>query len=280
MAKQHWLGKAVLGLALVAATTGMAYAQSLQDIIKRGTLIVGVKADYKPFGFRDPSGKIVGFGPDLAQSVADTLGVKLKLVPVVASNRMQFLEQGKIDLMIATMNDTLARRKVVGIVLPDYYASGVNVMAVKSANLKQWSDLKGKKICAIQGSWYNKTVAEKYGAQILAFKGVTEAQNALLQNNCIGFLYDNTAFAGMLSDTKTWGNYAMPLPTKFEAPWGVAVPRDQLDKAFGRFMSGVTYTWDRTGEAIKLEKKWKMPPSPWLAAAHKKYGADTTPPSY
>src|SRR5579885_2889584 len=122
----------ILAGALAAASLTIATAagaQTLEKIKQRGTLIVGVKADYKPFGFRDPSGKIVGFEPDLAQDVADTLGVKLELEPVISSNRMQVLQQGKSDLMIATMNDKPDRREVVGIIEPSYYASGVNVMA-------------------------------------------------------------------------------------------------------------------------------------------------------
>src|SRR5690242_6904875 len=125
----------IAGFALGA--TGVA-AQTLEKIHQRGTLIVGVKADYKPYGFRDPNGAIVGFEPDLAKDVADRLKVKLELEPVVSSNRMQFLQQGKIDLMLATMNVTDERRKIVGIVDPSYYASGVNVFAVKKAALKSW----------------------------------------------------------------------------------------------------------------------------------------------
>ena len=58
---------------------------------------------------------------------------------------MQFLQQGKIDLMIATMNDTPERRKAVGIVEPDYYASGVNVMSSKKAALKNWEQIKARR---------------------------------------------------------------------------------------------------------------------------------------
>src|SRR5205823_9604415 len=83
---------ATIGLAIAAAP---AAAQTLEKIKQRGTLIVGSKADYKPFGFRDPSGAIVGFEPDIAKLVADKLGVKLEIEPVVSSNRMQFLQQGK-----------------------------------------------------------------------------------------------------------------------------------------------------------------------------------------
>lgn len=258
---------AVAGFALAHS----AAAQTLEKIHERGTIIVGVKADYKPFGFRDPSGNIVGFEPDLAKEVADALGVKLQLEPVVASNRMQFLQQGKIDLMIATMNDTPDRRQVVGIPYPDYYASGVAVLAPKSANLKDWKDLKGKKVCAIQGASYNKNVAETYGADIVAFKGTSEAQTALLQGNCIGWVYDDTAFAGLLSDKATWGNYATPLPSILEAGWGLAVPLSEVNKAYGQFMSGMIYNWHRTGKLLELAKKWEIPPSPWAVAEHEKF---------
>src|ERR1700731_618903 len=125
-------------IAALAAAAVPATAQTLDKIKQRGVLTVGSKADYKPFGFRDPSGAIVGFEPDLGKDVADRLGVKLEIEPVVSSNRMQFLQQGKIDLMIATMNDTAERRKTVGIIEPDYYASGVNVFLLKKAGIKSW----------------------------------------------------------------------------------------------------------------------------------------------
>src|SRR3954447_11018935 len=72
-----------------------AAAQTLEKIKQRGVLVVGSKADYKPVGFRDPSGAIVGFEPDIARLVAEKLGVKLELEPVVSSNRTTFLPPGK-----------------------------------------------------------------------------------------------------------------------------------------------------------------------------------------
>ena len=104
----------------VALAAAPAAAQTLEKIKQRGVIVVGSKADYKPFGFRDPSGAIVGLEPDMAKLVAEKLGVKLEIEPVVSSNRMQFLQQGKIDLMIATMNDKPDRRQVVGIIEPLY----------------------------------------------------------------------------------------------------------------------------------------------------------------
>jgi polar amino acid transport system substrate-binding protein len=144
MLKLRNLAAAAAVVAIVLPSFPAVAQDTIDQIKKRGTLIVGVKADYKPYGFRDPSGKIIGIEPDLAQDVATKLGVKLELVPVVSSNRMQFLEQGKTDLMIATMNDKPDRRKVVYIVEPSYYASSANILAPKSAKFKEWTDLKAR----------------------------------------------------------------------------------------------------------------------------------------
>jgi polar amino acid transport system substrate-binding protein len=259
----------VAGLAaagLMAAATPSP-AQTLDKIKKDGELVVGTKADYKPFGFRDPSGAIVGFEPDLAKDVADRLHVKVRIEPVVGSNRMQFLQQGKIDLMIATMNDTPERRKIVGIVQPDYYASGVNVFVAKKAALKSWDGLKGQKVCAIQGAWYNKPIAEKYGADIVAFKGTAEAETALQQGNCIGFVYDDTYFVDHLNDPK-WSSFEMPLESINVEPWGLAVKLEELNGPWGQFMANTVKDWHKSGKLIELEAKWKIPPSPFLKKMH------------
>ncbi len=246
-----------------------AFAQdALDQIKKRGTLIVGVKADYKPYGFRDPSGKIIGIEPDLAQDVATKLGVKLELVPVVSSNRMQFLEQGKIDLMIATMNDKPERRKVVYIVEPSYYASAVNVIAKKSANLKDWKDLKGKKVCMIQGAWYNKQLQQDYGMEDVAFKGTAEAFNALKSDNCVAFAYDDTLILATLLEPE-WKDYEMPLKSVLEDPWGLAVKLGE--KPFYDFMSNMIVNWHKTGRIVELEKKYGMGNTAFAVRMHEKY---------
>ena len=260
-----------LGLiAVIAALVSMpARAQNaLDDIKKRGTLVVGVKADYKPYGFRDPSGAIIGIEPDLAADVAKRLGVKLELVPVVSSNRMQFLEQGKIDLMIATMNDKPDRRKVVYIVEPSYYSSGVNALVPKSAKLKDWKDLKDKKACMIQGAWYNKQLQQDYGMEDVAFKGTAEVFTALKANNCVAFAYDDTLILASLLETE-WKDYEMPLKSILEDPWGLAVKLGE-DK-FYKLMSDTIVDWHRTGRIVELEKKYGMGNTSFALKMNEKY---------
>ena len=153
---------AVLGAGIAVASAGVYAAECTNDVwnkvMSRGKVIVGVKADYKPWGYRDESGAIVGMEIDMAQAVADAMGVELETVAVQSSNRMQFLEQGKIDMMIATMSDRADRRKIVGITLPNYYTSGTNIMSPKALALKEWEALRGKPVCGKQGAFYNKIV--------------------------------------------------------------------------------------------------------------------------
>src|SRR5207302_6971794 len=136
--------------------------------------------------------------------------------------------------------------------------------------LKSWEQLKDQKVCAIQGAWYNKPVAEKYGADIVAFKGQTEAEVALQQGNCIGWVYDDTAFAERLADPK-WAGFEMTLPTILEEPWGLAVPLPERDGPWGKFMAQQLEDWHRTGKLIELEKKWNIPASAFLKKMHEDY---------
>jgi polar amino acid transport system substrate-binding protein len=245
-----------------------ATAATPEEIKEEGTLTVGVKADYKPYGFRDPSGEIVGIEPQLAADVAERLGVDLELVPVVASNRMQFLEQGRIDLLIATMTQTPERGEVVQFVEPNYYSSGVNVLAPKEAEIAAWEDLDGKPVCGIQGAFYNKSVAQDYGADIVAFSGTAEVLNALKQQRCVAFVYDDAAIVGWLQEPE-WSDYEMPLKTIDDQPWGIAVAKGSDE--FAEFMSGVVEEWHGSGRILELESEYGVENTPFAQKMHEKY---------
>ena len=267
-------GKIVKGLfgasALCAFSMAahVAQADAIDDVKAAGVLKVGVKADYKPYGYRDPSGAIIGIEPDLAKDVADKLGVKVEYVPVVSSNRMQFLEQGKIDLMIATMTDKPDRRKVVSIVDPNYYSSGTNILAPAKFGFKQWEDLRGKPVCGIQGAFYNKKTGQEYGAEIVAFKGTAEAYAALQAGNCVAFVYDDSAIVAKTKDP-AWEGYEMPLPTIDDAPWGLAVQLGETN--FHNLMGEMITEWHKSGRILELETKWGVANTPFAQAMHEKY---------
>ncbi|MBY0254317.1 transporter substrate-binding domain-containing protein [Methylobacterium radiotolerans] len=260
---------ALAALSTVALPGRAAAADGVDAIRKRGTLIVGVKADYKPFGFRDPSGTIIGLEPDLAADLAKRLGVKLELVPVVSANRIEFLQQGKVDLLIATLSDKPERRRVVQAIDPNYYSDFVNVLLPKSSGITDWAQLKGKPLCATSGAWYNKDVARTYGAEIVAFDGSEKPLFALKQGNCIGYVYDQSMLQGKLLDDDWKANYALPLKGILDAPWMMAVA--QGNTTLQAAVEDATKDWMKTGFIVNEEKKWGIEPTAYSKAMHEKY---------
>ncbi len=266
------LSALILASFTLAATQANAANERFMQVLERGKLVVGVKADYKPWAFRDSSGKLVGMEMDMAQDVADALGVSLELVPVQSSNRMQFLQQGKIDLMIATMSDKANRRKVVGVPQPNYYTSGTNVLA-KKGMVSSWTDLKGKPVCGKQGAFYNKVVAKKYGAKIVAFIGNAEAKQALRDGKCVAWVYDDSSIMAELASGQ-FDDYEMPMKTEDDNPWGLAVPLAEIDGIWGNFMAGMQYRWLISGRLSELEAKWGIQPTAFLKMQAEKLTPD------
>jgi polar amino acid transport system substrate-binding protein len=252
---------------------GGANADTLDNIKQKGTLVVGVKADYPPWGMRDSNGNIVGMEIDMAKDVARRLDVKLVLVPVLSSNRMQMLQQGQIDLMIATLSVNDERRRAVGVIEPLYYASGVAMLVNRSSGIKSPADLKGKPVCALQGASYNRAVSEKYvGGDLVAFKGVPENEQALLDRRCAAWVYDDAILIYKKnSEPDKWKDYdVIALPDIPALPWGIAVRSEERDGPWGKYMSTVVQDWHKSGLLLELEKRWLGDNTEWLKEAHDK----------
>ena len=261
---------ATLMLVSITSYAATCTNDTWNKIMKRGKLVVGVKADYKPWGYRNTSGRIVGMEADMAQIAADAMGVDLELVAVQSSNRMQFLENGRIDLMIATMSDRPDRRKIVGTIQPNYYSSGTNVMSPKAVGIKKWEDLRGKPVCGKQGAFYNKVLADRYGAKIIAFTGNAEAKQALRDKKCIAWVFDDSSIMSDLS-SGNYNQFEMPLNSEDDNPWALAVPLAEKDCIFGNFMSGLTFNLHQSGKLIELEKKWGIQATEYLKDQNKRF---------
>jgi polar amino acid transport system substrate-binding protein len=238
------------------------------DLIRqRGELIVGVKTDYPPFGMIDSKGRIVGFEPDLARRLADRLGVSLRLVPVTTSNRLRKLEEGAVDLVIATMGDTVSRRRLAGLLVPHYYASGVNIVLPRAANITDWSQLRGRTICLTKGAYFNRTLVNRYTIDPRVFEGTRDTKLALRQGQCSGWAYDDTRLKPLLNKAK-WRDFKMPLKSILRVPWAVAVPEAARDGPWGRFVSDRIVAWHREGVLEALERHWGLKPSAYVEEQH------------
>lgn len=247
---------------LILAPTG-AFADKLDAIQQRGALIVGVKTDYPPFGMLDSSGAIVGFEPDLARDVAARLGVAVRLVGVSAANRLQKLEDGSVDLVIATMGDTAERRRIATLIEPSYYASGANVMTAPGKVLNNWSDLRGQKVCVTQGSLFNRSMEQRHLLELQVFNGARDAKLALRDGRCVAWLYDDTAIAGDLRNPE-WAGYGMPLASTMLTPWSMALAASERGGPLERLVGDIVADWHRGGFLLEVEKRWGLKPSPFV----------------
>ncbi|WP_336814156.1 transporter substrate-binding domain-containing protein [Bosea sp. MMO-172] len=269
------LAAIVIGCGVIlAAGPSQAAEGRLKEILERGTVKVGVQGAFKPWSFPAPDGTLQGIEVDLGKSVADTLGVKFEPVVITSANRMQMLQQGKIDLIIGGMYDTAERRKIVGIIEPAYWTSGPSILAKKGV-IKDWKDIANKPVCGKQGNAYNKMVETELKAKLTAFAGNTEGKEALRTGKCIAWVYDDVSIMADL-EAPEWQDYEMPVSAFYNNPWAAAVPIEELNKGWGAFMAGMAYRWQGEGKLIELAKKWNVKPGDWFTEQQKKLRWDTS----
>lgn len=237
----------------------------LAHVFERGQLIVGVKTDYPPWGMIDGQGQIVGFGPDLAHDLGQRLGLPVKLIPVTSDNRLRRLQQGQVDVVIATLGDTANRRAAADLLLPHYYASGVRLLARDDFPFGSWGELRGRSICLTEGAYFNRELAARFLIDPLVFSGTRDARMALQDGRCVGWAYDNTILMRLLNQPG-WADYQLALPPIFQVRWAIAVRQGEATRTLGRFITAAIVDWHRSGLLQQLQRKWSLPPSPFLQA--------------
>lgn len=250
-----------------AARDPFTSSERLALIKKRGTLIVGVKTDYPPFGMLNSSGQPEGFEHDLAEDIARRLGVGLSKVSVTGSNRLQKLQEGTLDLVLATTGDTAERRKIATMIEPNYYSSGVTLFMPPNENAREWADIRGKKVCATQGSYYNRTMQQRYLLDLQIYNSARDAKLAVKEGRCVGYLFDSTAVINDLT-LPEWKGYKAPLPPALVTPWAIAIAAKESGTDFEKILGDIVAEWHRTGFLIEKEKSWKIKPSKFLIDTH------------
>ena len=141
----------VLGLAFLPGFATSSAAQCgctktmIDEVKERGVLRVGVKNDAPYLGFVDEKGQLVGMEIDLVQDIGRRLGVKVELEPVKASNRIQLLQQNRIDMIFATVSHYRSRDRVVDFTVP-YLYTPQTLLVRKGSGIRSAADLAGKRV--------------------------------------------------------------------------------------------------------------------------------------
>ncbi len=206
----------------------------LQD---RGQMKVGVKFDVPLFGFKNPqSGEVEGFDVDLAQIVADELGVELKLVEAISDNRIPFLQEGTVDLVFSTMTITTDRDAEIDFTRPYYIAHG-KILVPGGSDVKTIKDLgEGTTTCTALDSTYETTIIPKQApdTEIKALGSYSECFAQLQRGSVDALITDDVILAGFLQQDESMAIVGDDLTTD---PYGAGVKEG--DREFADFVSGV-----------------------------------------
>lgn len=183
--------KLVLSLAVLLAGNALA---DLADIKNKGQIVIGVFGDKPPFGYVDADGKNQGFDVEIAKYLAQDLfgdETKIEFVLTEASNRVEYLKSGKVDLILANFTQTAERAKVVDFASP-YMKVALGVVAPANAPVASVEALKDQTLLVNKGTTADAHFTKKHPEiKLLKFEQNTETFDALKDGRGVGLAHDN-----------------------------------------------------------------------------------------
>ena len=205
------IGAALLGLPLaITSLTGCGAKNAAQDtqapnstesvvyrtvdeIKESGTINIGVFSDKSPFGYVDENGEYQGYDVYFGNRIGEDLGVTVNYVSTEAANRVEYLETGKVDSILANFTVTPERAEKVDFALP-YMNVALGVVSPDSRIIKDLSELTADdQVIVISG-----TTAEDYLIKnnpeitLQKYDTYANAKNALENGNAVAWANDNT----------------------------------------------------------------------------------------
>jgi len=176
---------AALGLTGLAAAAFIksAAAQSVDDVLSKKKVQVGILVDLPPFGVVNAKNEYEGYDVDVAKLMAKYLGVECELVPVTGPNRIPYLLTGKVDVLVATFGITPERARQVQFCIP-YSSIDIVLMAPKERKITGAADLASLRIGVARASTQDTAIsaAAPQGTRIMRFDDDATTAQALLSN--------------------------------------------------------------------------------------------------
>ena len=167
--------------------------RTLDEIKADGTINIGVFSDKNPFGYVDENGEYQGYDIYFAQRIGEDLGVEVNYVSTEAANRIEYLQTGKVDVILANFTVTPERAEEVDFALP-YMNVALGVVSPNTAvvdSMDTWNP--EDEMIVISG-----TTAETYfianapEVKLQKYDSYATAKNALENGNAAAWTSDNT----------------------------------------------------------------------------------------
>ena len=231
---------------------------SYQAIMNRGYLIVGVKTDTKPFGFKDKDGKLTGLDIDIAKAIAKFLfrnENRLKLVSVTPSDRLIKLTTGEVDIVIATMTVTPQRLDLIDF-SHSYFIAGQTILVPQNSKITSIADLAGKEAGVIFGTTAEKNLRTLVPtARVLGYKTYDEAYKALKEGTIKAITSDDTILRNYALNDKS----VKIINKRYsKEPYAVGVRKGKENKILLEKVNFVIKTLIMNNSINRLYAKWGL----------------------
>ena len=167
--------------------------RTLDEIKESGTINIGVFSDKNPFGYVDENGEDQGYDVYFANRIGEDLGVKINYVSTEAANRIEYLQTGKVDIILANFTVTPQRAEEVDFALP-YMNVALGVVSPDGRvieSLDSWNT--EDQIIVISGTTAETYLIENYpDIPLQKYDSYATAKNALENGNGVAWVNDNT----------------------------------------------------------------------------------------
>ena len=176
-----------------AGAAGNGKFRTLDEIKESKTINIGVFSDKHPFGYVDEEGKYQGYDIYLAERIGKDLGVNINYVSTEAANRIEYLQSGKVDIILANFTVTDERKEAVDFALP-YMNVALGVISPKDkvvTDLANWNA--DDQMIVISGTTAEAFLVKNYpNIKLQKYDSYATAKNALENGNGAAWANDNT----------------------------------------------------------------------------------------
>jgi len=202
----------------------------MAEIQEKGSVTIGVKYDVPPFGFENPeTGDVEGFDVDMGRYIASKLGVEPNFVEAISDNRIPFLQDGTVDLILSTMTITTDRDADIDFSRPYFIANG-RILVPEDSDIAGIDDLAGKKVCTAIGSTYEATIKEQAPDADLKTVDAYSDCLTLLQNGQVDAVStDNVILTGMIIQSGEDFPLKLVGENLTTEPYGVGMPNNSTE---------------------------------------------------
>lgn len=245
-----------LVLALVGVLSPTVRADQLNAIKAKGEIVIGVLGTDEPNSFVDPKTReFVGYEVDLAKAIAAKFGVKPVFKPLAVAARIPELQQGRVDLLAASLTHNREREAQVDFSLTTF-VTGQKVLVKKSGGIDTLAALAGRKVLTVKGGTQETNIRKAApGVDVVTFETTQQAFLAFQQGKGAGYVNDEIS---LLNDFAKLGaarqDYQI-LPENISVePLALGIKKGET--ALKAAVDDVLRQLETSGEAEKLFFKW------------------------